>query len=243
MEVSEYRLLGLVVAGGTGTRLGAGMPKQMLPLRGKPILAHTLSVFLDFHADLQVCTVLHASILPDWQGFLNQNFPPEVHGRLHACAGGPERTESVHLGLSLLEQLTGEQPGLVAIHDGVRPFLDQRMLKEGYELAMSSGNAVTGVPVKSSLRRLTEAGSEAIDRSQFFHVQTPQIFRLTEILGCYANRGEGPFTDDASLAESQGVNIHLYPGHYENIKITTPEDLVMAERILEQRDKEKPAAN
>jgi 2-C-methyl-D-erythritol 4-phosphate cytidylyltransferase len=236
LEAAPYRLLGLVVAGGTGTRLGANMPKQMLPLRGKPILAHTLSVFLDFHPDLQLCTVLHASILPDWPQFLHQNFPKIAHSRLHACAGGPERTESVHLGLELLAGLAGKEPALVAIHDGVRPFIDRRMLAEGYALAWEKGNAVAGVPVKSSLRRLTDSGSKAIDRSQFFHVQTPQIFHLDEILKCYINRDSAAYTDDAGLAEAQGMNIHLYPGSYDNIKITTPEDLVMAERILDQQD-------
>lgn len=236
-------MLGLVVAGGTGTRLGAGMPKQMLLLQGKPILAHTLSVFLDFDAELQLCTVLHESILPDWQNFLDRNFPPDLHHRLHACAGGAERTESVHRGLESLAHLPGGKPALVAIHDGVRPFVSESMLAKGYALAALRGNAVAGVPVKSSLRRLTDSGSEAIDRSQFFHVQTPQIFRFAEILQCYSQWGSGPFTDDAGLAESQGINIHLYPGSYDNIKITTPEDLVMAERILEQREKEKPAAD
>ncbi|MEM0997126.1 MAG: 2-C-methyl-D-erythritol 4-phosphate cytidylyltransferase [Bacteroidota bacterium] len=232
----DYNLLGLVVAGGTGKRLGASIPKQMLPLRGRPILAHTLQVFLDFAPEVKICTVLHASLLDEWPDFLSINFPTEIHPRLSACAGGSDRTASVANGLRQLQELNGSSPALVAIHDGVRPFVDRRMLADGFDIAVEKGNAVAGVPVKSSLRMLTDSGSStAIDRSKFFHVQTPQIFQLTAIAECYAQRGSGPYTDDASLAEDQGLSIHLYHGSYDNIKITTPEDLLMAERLFDQK--------
>ena len=229
--------MALVVAGGTGSRLGASVPKQMLPLRGRPILAHTLDAFLAFGQKIEVCTVLHASLLESWPEFVRAWFPAAELPRLHACAGGPDRTHSVSNGLDLLAQLPGTNAAIVAIHDSVRPFLDARILDEGYALAAQKGNAVAAVPVKSSLRMRTPKGSQAIDRNNFFQVQTPQFFQLETILDCYASRPSQAFTDDASLAEAQGMNIHLFSGSYDNIKITTPEDLLIAGQIHDRRQK------
>ncbi|MEM7037881.1 MAG: 2-C-methyl-D-erythritol 4-phosphate cytidylyltransferase [Bacteroidota bacterium] len=228
----------LLMAGGVGSRMDAGLPKQMIPLCGRPILAHTLGRLLAFDAGMVVVTVLHASILPDWEAFVAAHFPAVAPGQLLACAGGDSRTASVHNGLRYLaasREGRGDRDALVAIHDGVRPFLTERMLREGFALAAEKGNAVAAVPVKSSLRMTTETGSQAIDRTRFFHVQTPQIFRFITILDAYASQPQGTFTDDASLAEATGENIHLFTGSYDNIKITTPEDLLLAERLL-QRD-------
>ncbi len=222
----------LIVAGGTGKRLGANIPKQMLPVAGRPILAHTIGRFLKSDPDMVVCVVLHASLLPQWAAFCQENFDAQDHSRLHACAGGAERTASVHLGLQYLRDLGLPLSGWVAIHDGVRMFASAEMIGNGFEVAKEKGNAVAGVPVKSSLRMLTKNGSQAIDRSQFFHVQTPQIFQLKDILTCYDEAPEGRYTDDASLAEACGRVIHLFEGSYDNIKITTPEDMEIAEQLL-----------
>ena len=213
------------------------MPKQMLELAGRPILAHTLDRFLEFHPDLVVMTVLHPSLLPGWESFRNAHFDSSLHLRMRACAGGAERTESVHAGLLALKAWTGQQASLVAIHDAVRPFIEVQMLEVGFRMAEKEGNAVAGVPVKSSLRMKTDAGSQAVDRSLFYHVQTPQIFRLSEILDCYEHRPLGNFTDDASLGESLGMKIHLFEGHYDNIKITTLEDLLIAEQMMSRKAK------
>ncbi|HEX2898620.1 MAG TPA: 2-C-methyl-D-erythritol 4-phosphate cytidylyltransferase, partial [Bacteroidia bacterium] len=123
---------------------------------------------------------------------------------------------------------------LVAIHDGVRPFINARILSEGFALAEEKGNAVASVPVKSSMRMKTDTGSKAVERDMFYHVQTPQIFYLDEILTCYNDRGNAVFTDDASLAEQHGMTIQMYMGSYDNLKITTPEDIPLAERLLER---------
>ena len=229
----------LIVAGGTGKRLGANIPKQMLPVAGTPILAHTIQRFLDSDPELSVCVVLHASLLPDWDGFRAAHFALADHARMHVCAGGKERTDSVHGGLRYLQEIGLDLRGWVAIHDGVRMFARSQMIQRGYAAAARQGNAVAGVPVKSSLRRLTAKGSMAIDRSEFFHVQTPQIFSLGEILACYDQAPEGKFTDDASLAEACGMKVHLFEGSYENIKITTPEDLDLAEQLL-KKEKRSP---
>lgn len=220
-----------MTAGGMGKRLGAGMPKQMLPLAGRPILAHTLDRLLAYDHRMLVAVVLHPGLMETWPDFLNAYYQTPYHHQMLACEGGAERSDSVHNGLRFLKELGVAEEGLVAITDGVRPFLSKDMMERGFAMAEEQGNAVAGMPVKSSLRRLTEKGSVAIDRSAYFHVQTPQIFQLGEILKAYNSAPEGHFTDDASLAEACGMNIHLFEGSYENIKITTPEDLVIAEQI------------
>lgn len=225
------------MAGGTGTRLGAGFPKQMLPLAGRPILAHTLDRLLEFDPRMLIVSVLHSSLLATWQEFVRAYFPMPYHSQLLSVEGGAERTQSVHKGLQFLKDLGVGDQGMVAITDGVRPFIDAEMLGRGFAQASEKGNAVAAVPVKSSLRMMTEEGSKAIDRSLFFHVQTPQIFKLGEILGAYENAPEGVFTDDASLAEATGIPIHLFQGTYDNIKITTLEDLPIAEELLRKRQK------
>ena len=221
-----------MTAGGMGTRLGAGMPKQMLPLAGRPILAHTLDRLLAYDHRMLVVVVLHPGLMETWPDFLAAHYQAAYHHQLLACEGGTERSDSVHNGLRFLRDLGVNDEGMVAITDGVRPFVGVEMMQRGFGVAQEKGNAVAAVPVKSSLRKKTEKGSEAIDRSLYFHVQTPQIFNLGEILRAYESAPAGTFTDDASLAEACGLDIHLFEGSYENIKITTPEDLAIAERIL-----------
>jgi 2-C-methyl-D-erythritol 4-phosphate cytidylyltransferase len=226
----------LVVAGGTGSRMGTGLPKQMLPLQGRAVLAHTIDRFLTFDADLQVVVVLHPTLADGWSAFMDWHFGADQSARIQICLGGAERSESVHNGLAHIRELAPDARILVAIHDAVRPFVGQRILSEGFALAEEKGNAVTAVPVKSSMRMVTPEGSQAVDRDKFYHVQTPQIFFLDQILECYLRRGEAVFTDDASLAEVHGMQIQMYMGSYDNLKITTPDDLIVAERILERGD-------
>lgn len=234
MESLDMLRYALVVAGGTGTRMGGGLPKQMLPLNDRAVLAHTLDRFLAFDPEMHIVSVLHPSLAHSWSAFLDWHFGADQSPRLHICLGGAERSESVHNGLLHLHDMAGDARALVAIHDGVRPFINQRILSEGFALAEEKGNAVATVPVKSSIRMKTHSGSTAVDRDLFYHVQTPQIFFLDEILSCYNRRGTAVFTDDASLAEQHGMNIHMFMGSYDNLKVTTPEDLIMAERILER---------
>ncbi|MCB9235410.1 MAG: 2-C-methyl-D-erythritol 4-phosphate cytidylyltransferase [Bacteroidia bacterium] len=212
--------------------MGGGRPKQLLELAGKPILVHTLERFLEFDPQLVACVVLHESLLAGWEEFISQYFTPESRQRILATSGGAERTASVQNGLNALKNSGAEPYGLVAIHDAVRPFVTREMLSNAFQVAKNQGNAVVCVPVKSSLRRKTEQGSEAVDRSLFYHVQTPQIFGLEDISLAYSTRPHDRFTDDASLAEWAGQQIHLCEGTYDNIKITTPEDLALGEIIL-----------
>lgn len=226
--------LALIVAGGAGLRMGADRPKQVLLLAGRPILVHTLQGFLDLSPELRACIVLHPDLLEAWGVFARQWFTEKDISRIMVTAGGENRTESVHNGLTALSKNGESLNSPVAIHDAVRPFIRQEQLERAFAQCRTSGSAVTAVPVKSSLRRRTDGGSEAVDRSLYFHVQTPQIFPLGMILDCYEKMPDGIFTDDASLAEACGISVHLCEGSYDNIKITTPEDMALAEQIMKR---------
>jgi 2-C-methyl-D-erythritol 4-phosphate cytidylyltransferase len=223
----------VIVAGGTGTRMKANLPKQFLPLRGQPVLIHTLKSFLDFDPELKIVLVLHSSTHSLWEeaaaAFLNDS----ERQRIRTAAGGAERTESVYNGLLAMQAFAGEC--LVAIHDAVRPFVTPDMLTEAYATAEAEGASVCCVPVKSSVREITPEGSRAVDRGRFLHVQTPQTFRLLPLLQAYQNRPHNAFTDDASLFEAMGSKVVVCQGSYDNIKLTTPEDLFVAERILNKK--------
>ena len=233
----------LIVAGGTGTRMGTEVPKQLLLLGDAPILVHSIRNFLDFDPKTQICLVLHGSIIPVWEELSRKYFDYAQTKQIHTCEGGLERTISVYNGLKKLAEvcgISGEEDNnltevnnpLVAIHDGVRPFARPDMLKKAFKLATEKGNAVICVPVKSSMRKKTETGSMAVDRTEYFNVQTPQIFYLRALLSCYKKRPNDLFTDDASLMEYFEHKIQIAEGSYDNLKITTPEDLSVAEMIL-----------
>ncbi len=225
----------IIVAGGTGTRMGHELPKQFIHLADKPIIIHTVEKFLRYDAQLVMVVVLHASTQAFWQTAKEEFLSPTDQQRVFACVGGSSRTESVANGLSRLRQaITEREDSLVAIHDAVRPFVSFAMLDDAYSLASSHGAAVCCVPVKSSIREQTETGSQAVDRSRFFHVQTPQTFVLNSLYQAYQTRPHDSFTDDASLYEAAGGKVEICKGSYDNIKLTTPEDLFVAESILKK---------
>lgn len=224
----------LVVAGGSGTRMGSSRPKQFLLLGGKPILIHTLERYLSLAEDLPIQLVLPLKDIAFWEEEAPQWLTSTQISRISVCAGGVTRTDSVLNGLeALYDHLYPPENYWVAIHDGVRPFIEAKNLLAAYEAAFTHGASVACVPVKSSMREQLEDGSsQAVDRTRFYHVQTPQIFRLDEILMAYENRPEGTFTDDASLFQATGGKVVICEGSYDNLKITTPEDLLIAEQIL-----------
>lgn len=212
--------------------MGGEVPKQLLLLLGKPILVHTIERFLALGDDVTVCLSLHPQLLAQWPSLQKQYFASLPLHRIVTCAGGATRTLSVLAGLNLLGTIGGDKPALVAIHDAVRPVISSSLLEAAYQMAADKGNSVVCVPVKSSMRRITPEGSVAVDRNLYYHVQTPQVFMLDSLLTCFASRKHDDYTDDASLAEESGVNIHICEGSYDNIKITTPEDIAVAEQLL-----------
>ncbi|RMG68337.1 MAG: 2-C-methyl-D-erythritol 4-phosphate cytidylyltransferase [Bacteroidetes bacterium] len=233
------QLAALIVAGGSGSRMGAGVPKQFLPLGGKPILVHTLRRFLAFDPGLLIVLVLSEDSFNHWQHLGPRHLSEDDLGRISLCPGGESRTQSVFMGLQrLAAQVRDPADCLVAIHDGVRPFATEALIAGTYRQTTPDEGAVACVPVKASLRRQAPYGkSQAVDRSQYLEVQTPQTFVLSQILAAYRQRPHDAFSDDASLFEAQGGRIRICEGSYDNIKITTPEDLFVGERILARQSK------
>lgn len=230
VSASSPLRIALLVAGGTGTRMGADVPKQFLPLAGQPVLLHTLRRFAEATPDARLLLVLPADQHAYWQELLTAH--PDVPPH-QVIAGGATRLASVKHGLAAVADAPDE--ALVAVHDGVRPLVAAVVIREAYRMAAERGSAVAAVVLKDSLRRMTSAETSASeDRAAFRLVQTPQTFPLGTLRRAYAAIADDDptLTDDASVVERLGRPITLIPGDYANLKITTPEDLVVAEALL-----------
>ncbi len=221
MNIKEYAL---IVAGGKGTRIKSKVPKQFLDLDGLPILMRTINAFYEYSNEITVIVVIPEDDFPVWKELcmLHNYTRPLI-----LQSGGDTRFQSVKNGL---KKITGD--GLVAIHDGVRPLVSKDMIGASFRLAAVHGSAVAAVRLKESIRMVNQDNTSAVDRSKFRLIQTPQAFQVRLIKQAYETREESSFTDDASVAEHAGHTISLFEGSYENIKITTAEDLVIAEALL-----------
>ena len=217
----------IIVAGGRGLRMGGELPKQFLPLSGKPVLMRTLELF-EGEAS-RIILVLPEDHIPFWEELCQR-----YHFTLpHTVAlGGETRFHSVRSGLSYLPQ-----EGLVAVHDGVRPLVSRVLIHRSFEEAERSGAALPACPVTDSLRlRQDEGKSEAVDRSRYVAVQTPQTFDLRRLQQAYEQAYSPLFTDDASVYEAASLGaITLVAGEETNIKLTTPRDLLLAELLLREK--------
>lgn len=217
----------IVVAGGTGTRMGAGLPKQFLLLHGKPVLYYTLKTFLQAYDDLQIILVLPVDYTDMGQEIIDAWFDKE---RIRITAGGDTRFQSVKNGLALAE---GES--IIFVHDGVRCLVSEDLIHRCYAQALATGTAIPAVPSKDSIRILQEEGSDAFDRDRVMLVQTPQTFHSKILLPAFQIDFKDKFTDEATVVEAYGMRVSLVPGEEDNIKITRPTDLLVAASILEQR--------
>jgi 2-C-methyl-D-erythritol 4-phosphate cytidylyltransferase len=229
-QSSENQLASLlVVAAGTGSRMGSQQPKQFLDLLpGQCVLEVCLRNLLAAYPWAAVVVVGHPDWLPETLA-VTQRMPTPIA----VAAGGATRTASVQNGLVALAEMGAPASGWVAIHDGVRPIVTPRLVADTMLQAQAAGAAVAAVPVKSSLRELHPSGySQPVERSRFFHVQTPQVFPLGQLLAVYQAAPPGDFTDDASLYQAAGYPVGLSQGDYNNLKITTPEDLLLARQLL-----------
>ncbi len=214
----------IIVAGGTGKRMGDKTPKQFLILKGKPILIYSLEIFKQFDSEIQIILVLPESQIDCWKG-LCEEYGCEIKHEL--VAGGDARFFSVK---NALQQI--ESNGLVAIHDGVRPLVSLQTIKNAFETAQSFGTGIPVVEINESVRELTDKGNQIVDRKKLRLIQTPQVFHAKEIKKAYDQSYQSSFTDDASVYELNGEPIYLTEGNWENIKITRPVDLIFAESIL-----------
>jgi 2-C-methyl-D-erythritol 4-phosphate cytidylyltransferase len=218
------KLYAIIVAGGTGKRMGAGMPKQFLELGGRPLLMYTIEKFKSFDDSIEIITVLPEDQLRIWIQ-LQQKFSFKVPQTL--VKGGKTRFHSVKNGLEFVEG-----SGLVAIHDGVRPFVSIDTIRRCFETAAKSGNAIPVIVPSDSLRIISDESSSPLDRMRVRMVQTPQVFRTDLIREAYKQDFLPEFTDDASVIEKRGVKINLVEGNRENIKITNPEDMLISNALL-----------
>jgi 2-C-methyl-D-erythritol 4-phosphate cytidylyltransferase len=216
----------IIVAGGKGNRFGSQVPKQFVELCGKPILMWTISAFHDYSSEIDPIVVLPRNQFDFWKE-LCQKYQFNIPHRL--VKGGNERFHSVKNGLKVIQE-----HGLVAIHDGVRPLIDQKTIEICYAMAQAEGNAIPTTPLVDSLREISADGKNThVDRNNYRLIQTPQVFQTQFILKAYEQEFSQKFTDDGSVFEAIYPNaIKLVEGNRQNIKITTNEDLVYAEAIL-----------
>ncbi|MEG0464288.1 MULTISPECIES: 2-C-methyl-D-erythritol 4-phosphate cytidylyltransferase [Bacteroides] len=214
----------LIVAGGKGLRMGSELPKQFLLMAAKPVLMHTLEAFHRYDEAMQLIVVLPREQQSYWKQLCS-----DYHFTLnHLIAdGGETRFHSVQNGLMLVQE-----PGLVAVHDGVRPFVSQEVIARCYEAAETQLAAIPVIDVFETVRHLTPQGSETVNRDDYKLVQTPQVFEVGLLKNAYSQAYSTHFTDDASVVEALGVSITLVEGNRENIKITTPFDLKVGSALL-----------
>ena len=214
----------IIVAGGSGSRMGSATPKQFLELLGLPILMHTLKKFQQSIADGEIILALPEKEQSTWQSLCEKYHFDVPHQIVN---GGESRFHSVQ---NALQKVKGKS--IVAIHDGVRPLVRKTVINNCIQSAEKFGAAIPTLPMQESIRKISDNGSQTADRSQFVLVQTPQCFQSDIILKAYQQTYQNSFTDDASVVEQLGHKIYLVEGNKENIKITTPEDLKMAEVLV-----------
>lgn len=217
----------ILVAGGKGLRMGSDIPKQFLPLRGRPVLMHTIDVFRRTYPDIHIILVLPREQQDYWRQLCGQH---DYDVELCVADGGETRFHSVHNGLSLIPD--GAR-GVVGVHDGVRPFVSPETIRRCFEAAEEFGAVVPVVPVVETVRQvLADGSSMTVDRNAYRLVQTPQTFDIQLLKKAYGQPFDPFFTDDASVVEAMGHPIKLVEGNNENIKLTNPADLKLAEGMV-----------
>lgn len=218
----------IIVAGGSGSRMKSDLPKQFLPIGGQPVLMRTIETFRAYSDQITIKLVLPESQFEYWHSLCDAySFTVDYE----LVAGGSTRFHSVQNGLKSI----GAPEGLVAVHDGVRPFISNSIISAGFQKAAELGTAVTCVDLKDSARIVLADGSnQAVNRADYRLIQTPQTFRLDWMRSAFQIGYLPHFTDCASVLEEAGYSISLIEGAYENIKITTPEDLLWAEAFLKK---------
>lgn len=219
----------VIVAGGSGRRMGSEIPKQYMKLHGKPVILHTLEKFFHFDPDIKVVLVMAAGHLKFWNGIPLSH---EYHSRIEIAPGGRSRYDSVKSGLSFIED------GLVVgIHDAVRPLVSRETLERCYSTATERGSAIPVIEMDESVRMVGDHGSSVhMERSKLRRVQTPQVFKSALIKEAYGQTCDPAFTDDASVYESLFEKVVLVEGNRENIKITTPTDLQLAATVIRKQE-------
>ena len=214
----------LIVAGGKGSRMNSDIPKQFLLLGDKPVLYYTIKAFADAYNDIEFILVLPDEHIGKGQEIIDGYFDDS---RFQLTAGGRTRFHSVQNGLQLITE-----ESIIFVHDGVRCMITSNLIKKCFEASVEMGTAIPVIECKDSLRVMTDSGNKSVNRSKIRIMQTPQTFHSKILLPAYKIDYKDKFTDEASVVESFGLKINLIEGEENNIKITTPLDLALAELLL-----------
>ncbi len=217
----------IIVAGGSGSRMQSAIPKQFLLLNGLPVLMHTIRSFHQSESQPQIILVLPAGFHSYWKELITQHKFSIPH---QLVSGGETRFHSVKNGLDTITNMEA----IIAVQDAVRPLTDIAIIDHSYTYATQHGNAVVAVKSRDSVRRLKNEKSVCLVRDDIWLVQTPQTFQSAQLKKAYEQSYHTKFTDDASVVEETGITINLIEGNYRNIKITFPEDIAIAETLLNQ---------
>ncbi len=224
----SHKIFAVIVAGGQGTRMGSAMPKQFLDLDGRPVLYHTIHSFIKALPDVQIILVLPIHQISYAQMILQQ-FPERID--ITIVAGGETRFHSVRNGLQDIPA-----DAIVLVHDGVRPLASTALIRRCCEQAIEKGSAIPAIPATDSMRIVKNGGSEPVDRNLLRIIQTPQTFQASILLPAMEQPYQESFTDEATVVEASGQQVHLIDGEKENLKITTPEDLLIAEALIKAKE-------
>jgi 2-C-methyl-D-erythritol 4-phosphate cytidylyltransferase len=226
--ICSMKKYAVIVAAGSGTRMGGNTPKQFLLVNNKPVLYYTLQTFLNAFADIQIILVLPVDFTDMGQEIIDAYFDGE---KIKVTAGGDTRFQSVKNGLQIIED-----DAIVFVHDGVRCLLTENLIHRCYAEAVNSGTAIPVIVSRDSVRIIGEEGNDAIDRNKVMLVQTPQTFHSKILLPAFQIDYKEKFTDEATVVEAYGMKVTLVEGEENNIKITKPVDLLVAERIINERN-------
>ena len=217
----------VIVAGGKGSRMGGDIPKQFMLLKEKPVLYYTLKTFFEAYDDLRVILVLPGEHMDTGKKIVGEYFPEKG---IRTVTGGETRFHSVKNGLALVDE-----ESLIFVHDAVRCMITTELIHRCHDMALATGSAIPVIPSKDSIRFLKEDDSEPLDRNKVMHVQTPQTFHSKILLPAYQIDYKDRFTDEATVVEAYGMKVSLVEGDENNMKITRPVDLLIAEKVIEDR--------
>ena len=217
----------IIVAGGTGTRMQGKIPKQFIAINGKPVIIYSFEAFYEYDKSIKFIVALHPDYFSHWEKIIKK-YPD--YSNYEIVTGGRTRFHSVQNAVKIIKE-----KALVAVHDAVRPLVGVDTIARCFRTAGLNGSAVPCMEISESLREITSTGSRPLDRSKIKTIQTPQVFRSDILIKAYGQKYSAKYTDDSTVVENAGYNITLTQGNRHNIKITTKEDLILAETILTQK--------
>jgi len=219
--------IAIIVAGGTGQRMGSVVPKQFIEVEGKPILLHTIDQFVAAFADIEFVIVLPEGYIEEGNELLNNS---NIINKVAFVAGGDTRFQSVKNGLTQVNE-----KAIVFVHDAVRCLLTPALIQRCYQQAVEKGSAIPAVSATDTVRLLEGNTHKVIDRENVMQIQTPQTFQSELLITSFQQNYQPSFTDEANVVEASGTPVFLVDGEFENIKITRPLDLAIATYILAKR--------